>query len=122
MMAAKKDRAFLDVETSLSGQRWQARLDVRGRSLAESIAQDNDDISDILARVLAARDVPSDAVGAYLNPTIRDLLPDPSHLTEMDAAAERLANAIQARETIAIFGDYDVDGATSSAILWRKVG
>ncbi len=56
---------------------------------------------------------------AFLDPTLRSLMPDPDQLTDAPKAAERLADAIARRETVAIFGDYDVDGAASSAILCR---
>lgn len=74
---------------------------------------------DIVARILAARGVGVDEAPGFLEPTIRDLLPDPSSLTDMNAAAERIADAIQAGERVAIFGDYDVDGAASSALMAR---
>ncbi len=74
-------------------------------------------ISDVLARVLAARGVGLDSVAGYLAPSLRSLLPDPYTLTDMERAAEVIAAATEAGERIAIFGDYDVDGATSSAVL-----
>lgn len=76
-------------------------------------------ISDVVSRILAARDVVSEDANIYLQPSIRDLLPDPSTLTDMDAACTRLAQAIADGESIAVFGDYDVDGATSSALMYR---
>ena len=72
-------------------------------------------ISEILARIIAARGVGIDAAETYLEPTIRGLMPDPSTLTAMDALAERLAKAIADNEAVALFGDYDVDGACSCA-------
>ena len=74
---------------------------------------------DILARLLVARGVELEDVPSYLDPRLRDLLPDPSCLADMDKAAERLALAVEHDENIAVFGDYDVDGATSSAVLTR---
>ena len=74
-------------------------------------------VPDVLARILASRGVAPEAVRAYLEPRIRELMPDPSRLTDMDKAADRLARAVLSRETIGIFGDYDVDGACSSALL-----
>ena len=71
----------------------------------------------LLARVLAGRGVSVAAAPGFLDPKLRDLLPEPFSLLDMEAAALRLADAIQAREQIAIFGDYDVDGACSSALL-----
>jgi single-stranded-DNA-specific exonuclease len=71
----------------------------------------------MLARVIAGRDVEIDAVADFLDPTIRRLMPDPFTVTQMEAAAKRLADAAMRGETVAIFGDYDVDGATSAALL-----
>src|SRR5438046_5435952 len=71
----------------------------------------------MLARLLAGRDVKLDAVADFLDPTIRKLLPDPFTVTEMEAAAKRIADAAVKGEKVAIFGDYDVDGATSAALL-----
>ena len=107
---------LLDVAESLSGKRWEQR---GGDSrLALTLAQ-RFDLPEIVARVLANRDVVPDAAALYLEPSLRDQLPDPSRLADMDAAAMRLAAAVRAGETIAVFGDYDVDGATSSALLQR---
>jgi single-stranded-DNA-specific exonuclease len=111
-------RSFLGVERSLTGRRWVERLDDRGRLAALAIAQRHE-LPDIVARVLAGRGVAIDDVPAFLEPTLRDLVPDPSTLTDMDKAAERIADAVVAGEKIAIFGDYDVDGATSAAVLAR---
>jgi single-stranded-DNA-specific exonuclease len=68
---------------------------------------------------MAARGVDLNSAASFLSPTLRDLLPDPSRLRDMETAAERLVRAIKAGESIAVFGDYDVDGATSSALLHR---
>ncbi len=76
-------------------------------------------LPELLGRVLACREIDIDMVEAFLNPTLRESLPDPFHLLDMDKAADRLAEAIKAGQTIGIFGDYDVDGATSSALLQR---
>ncbi len=76
-------------------------------------------ISEILARIIAARGVGLDDAEKYLEPTIRGLMPDPSTLTAMDALADRLAQAIADNESIALFGDYDVDGACSCALMTR---
>jgi single-stranded-DNA-specific exonuclease len=107
---------FLGVERSLSGRRWVARAtDERlGLALAQRFG-----LPELVGRLLAARGVELDAAEAYLTPTLRAQLPDPSSLRDMDRAAERLAAAIRNGEPIAIFGDYDVDGATSSAVLGR---
>src|SRR5260221_1698910 len=71
----------------------------------------------MLARMLAGRDVGIDEVEDFLDPTIRKLMPDPYTVTQMEAAAKRIADAAARNEKVAIFGDYDVDGATSSALL-----
>lgn len=110
--------AFLGVETSLSGRRWQERLDARSRNIALDIAQ-RTGMPELIARVIAARGVTAEAAVDFLEPTLRDLMPDPSTLTDMDAACSRLAEAIAGKERIAIFGDYDVDGAAASALLSR---
>ena len=108
--------AFLGVERSVTGKRWRSRLtDERG---ALALAQQFD-LPEIVGRVLAARGVGIDEAELFLNPTLRALLPDPAHLIDMDRAVARIVQAINAGETIGILGDYDVDGATSSALLVR---
>jgi single-stranded-DNA-specific exonuclease len=116
MDAQPNRRIFLGVERSVTGRVWRDRLDERGTLRALSIVQRHG-LPELLARVVAGRGIEPDGVEAYLDPTIRKLMPDPSTLTAMDAAVERLADAVMRREAIAIFGDYDVDGATSSALL-----
>ena len=111
-------RTFLNVERSLTGRRWVERLDAEGGARALAIAQRHE-LHDIVARVLAGRGVAPDDAAAFLAPTLKGLMPDPSVLTDMDKAAARIADAVVAGERIAIFGDYDVDGATSSALLAR---
>ncbi|MCF8477013.1 MAG: single-stranded-DNA-specific exonuclease RecJ [Pseudolabrys sp.] len=112
------ERFFLGVETSATGRRWRDRLDGRGVARATTIAQ-RLGMPELLARVLAGRGVEADEAQAYLDPTIKNLMPDPSVLTGMDAAVARLADAAMRGENVAIFGDYDVDGATSAALLTR---
>ncbi|WP_394689306.1 single-stranded-DNA-specific exonuclease RecJ [Hoeflea sp.] len=116
--SGETERAFLSVEQSLSGQKWVARLDHAGENKAISIAQTTG-LPDIVARVLAGRGVAMGDAVSFLDPTIKALMPDPSRLTDCDKAAERLALAIARRERVAIFGDYDVDGAASSALMQR---
>jgi single-stranded-DNA-specific exonuclease len=111
-------RLFLGVERSVCGRAWRDRLDERGVALALSIAQRHD-VPELLARILAGRNVAPDEVPDFLDPTVKALMPDPFVLTDMQAAAARLADAIMRGESVAIFGDYDVDGATSSALLAR---
>jgi single-stranded-DNA-specific exonuclease len=111
-------RAFLGVEKSLTGRRWADRLDHIGSANALAMAQRHE-IPDIVARVLAGRGVSPDDAPAFLSPTLKSLMPDPSSLTDMDAAANRIAAAAMSGEKVAIFGDYDVDGATSAALMAR---
>ncbi|MEZ5816948.1 MAG: single-stranded-DNA-specific exonuclease RecJ [Hyphomicrobiaceae bacterium] len=109
---------FLGVETSARGFTWRERLGRAEANIATMIAQQHG-LPDLLGRILAARGIGVDEVLVTLDPTIKALMPDPSSLTDMDKAAARLADAIQKREKIAIFGDYDVDGACSSALMRR---
>ncbi|AMX92683.1 single-stranded-DNA-specific exonuclease RecJ [Mesorhizobium sp. M7A.F.Ca.CA.002.10.1.1] len=111
-------RLFLDVRQSVSGVSWEHRLTERQDMIALAIAQGYG-VPDIVARVLAGRGVTAEQTERFLDPTIRDLLPDPASLTDMHRAAARIAAAVMAREKVAIFGDYDVDGAASSALLKR---
>ena len=108
--------AFLGVTRSLTGKLWRDRLDARGAAKALAIAQRHQ-LPEMLARVLAGRDVEIDAVDEFLDPTIRKLMPDPYTVTQMEVAARRIADAAVRGERVAIFGDYDVDGATSAALL-----
>ncbi|HEV7305543.1 single-stranded-DNA-specific exonuclease RecJ [Ensifer sp.] len=111
-------RAFLGVEQSVSGQRWISRLDQAGQNRALAISQIHG-YSDILGRVLAGRGVALDDAARFLDPTLRSLMPDPDTLTDCRKAAGRLADAIKRREKVVVFGDYDVDGAASSALMAR---
>ncbi|RUV91810.1 single-stranded-DNA-specific exonuclease RecJ [Mesorhizobium sp.] len=113
-----ENRIFLDVRQSASGVSWEHRLTERQDMTALAIAQ-GFGVPDIVARVLAGRGVTAAQTERFLDPTIRDLLPDPASLTDMDKAAARIADAIVTGERVAIFGDYDVDGAASSALLKR---
>ena len=114
-------RYFLDVRQSATGVAWIHRLTEVQEMTALAMAQ-ADGIPEIVARVLAGRGLVKGQAAAFLDPTIRDLLPDPETLTDMRRAAERIADAIQRHERVAIFGDYDVDGACSSALLKRFLG
>src|SRR5690606_5139127 len=109
---------FLDIQSSVTGRRWVDRLDMNQTRIAQAISQ-RTDLSEILARIVAGRGVGIDEAEIYLSPTIRDLMPDPSSVIDMDALAERLARAITDNESIALFGDYDVDGASSCALMTR---
>lgn len=108
--------AFLNVGESLSGKRWE--LIAGDERTALAMAQ-RLGIPEVAGRVMAARGVPLDEAGIYLEPTLRALLPDPFHLKDMDKATKRLAQAILNGEKIGVFGDYDVDGSTSSALVAR---
>lgn len=108
--------AFLGVRESATGRIWRDRLDQRGAARALAMVQ-RFQLPDMLARLLAGRNVELDAVEDFLDPTIRKLMPDPFTVTQMEVAAKRIADAAERGEKVAIFGDYDVDGATSSALL-----
>src|SRR6185295_6599744 len=108
--------AFLNVEKSLTGRRWAERLG--DERLALAMAQRHG-LPDAICRLLAAREVELGDVPDFLEPTLRRFLPDPSHLKDMDVAIARLVRAVQQGERIVLFGDYDVDGATSAALLQR---
>lgn len=110
-------RAFLGVERSVLGHPWRSRLDPASEARALAIAQIHG-TSDLLSRVLAGRGVAPSDVPGYLDPKLRNLLPDPCSLKGMEAAAERIAQAIARAETVAVFGDYDVDGAAAAALLY----
>jgi single-stranded-DNA-specific exonuclease len=112
------ERAFLGVDRSVTGRVWRDRLDARGGANSLAIGQRHG-LPELLCRVLAGRAVDLDAVEDHLDPTIKRLMPDPSRLTDMGAAATRLAEAVIRGDQIAILGDYDVDGAASTALLVR---
>ena len=111
-------RAFLGVERYVCGRPWRDRLDERASARALAIVQRHG-IPELLARILAGRGVEIDAVEAFLDPSIKRLMPDPHVVTGMETAAARIAEAVIDGERIAVFGDYDVDGATSAALLAR---
>ncbi|MCZ8041063.1 MAG: single-stranded-DNA-specific exonuclease RecJ [Beijerinckiaceae bacterium] len=109
-------RAFLGVTRSALGRPWRDRLDAAGLGRAEALGQ-REGLPDILARLLAGRGVEPNEAQSFLEPKLRDLLPDPGTLIDMGPAAARLARAVESGERVAIFGDYDVDGACSAALL-----
>ncbi|HEU5016616.1 MAG TPA: single-stranded-DNA-specific exonuclease RecJ [Pseudolabrys sp.] len=113
-----RDGCFLGVTRSATGRAWRDRLDARGQTRALAIAQRHG-LPELLARVLAGRGIGAEEAESFLDPSLRRLLPDPYNLTDMEGAANRLADAILAGESVAIFGDYDVDGATAAALLCR---
>ncbi|WP_158745071.1 single-stranded-DNA-specific exonuclease RecJ, partial [Acidisphaera sp. L21] len=114
MNAIPPAAAALGVTNSVMGRRWVWRGGVERAGLL--LAQ-RADLPEIVGSLLAVRGVDADGVADFLTPTLRALLPDPSVLLDMDAAASRLAHAVQHGETVGVFGDYDVDGACSSAVM-----
>lgn len=105
--------SLLNIPLSILGQSWQWRggaADARDPDFAPD---------DLVTQLLLARGVPRDDLERHRNPTIRNFMPDPSIFQDMDKAAERLADAVQAGEVVTVYGDYDVDGATSAALLIR---
>ncbi|MCB5177510.1 single-stranded-DNA-specific exonuclease RecJ [Microvirga lenta] len=109
-------RPFLGVSSSALGRTWVERCTAAQGTIALAIAQTHG-LADVLARVLAGRGVGIHETQGFLNPRLRDLMPDPHVLTDMEKAASRLADSVMRREKVAIFGDYDVDGACSAALL-----
>ena len=107
--------SFLDVETSLTGRHWVGP-DVEVARAAELLVQ-RSDLPQAVCQVLARRGVPPEEAEAFLAPALRDLLPDPRSLKDMEAAAARFLAAFTARQRIAVFADYDVDGGSSAALL-----
>lgn len=110
------EEGFLGVSKSAKGYVWRERLDENGRNLGLAISQVAG-LPEILGRVLAGRGATIDDVENWLTPSIKAYMPDPYVMQHMEIGASRLADAIKAKENIAIFGDYDVDGAVSSALV-----
>jgi single-stranded-DNA-specific exonuclease len=105
--------SLLNIPTSITGQSWKWRggaADARDPDFAPD---------DLITQLLLARGVARDDLERHRNPTIRGFMPDPSLFRDMDSAADRLAHAVLTGETVTIYGDYDVDGATSAALLIR---
>ena len=111
-----ENSVFLGVDKSVLGRRWDLRA-VDETAVADLVRGAR--ISDAAARVLAARGIDASASANFLRPTLKASMPNPSVLVDMDKAAARIVAALQANERISVFGDYDVDGATSSALLRR---
>jgi single-stranded-DNA-specific exonuclease len=109
------ERAFLGVEASATGRRWVGP-DSEEQRLAEAMTQVTH-LPQALCVTLVRRGVSPDAVESYMAPALRDLLPDPLTLKDMDRATKRFLAAVKARQRIAIFADYDVDGGASAALL-----
>ena len=114
--------AAFGVTRSLTGRRWiwRGAEDRISLGIAQRLG-----VPDIVGRLLAARGVGIEGAADFLDPTLRALLPDPSLLIDMEVAAGRLAEAVRRGETVAVFGDYDVDGACAGALtagLLRELG
>jgi hypothetical protein len=118
MHSMTESRAFLGVQKSACGRIWRDRLDLRGvqTRLRSGSASG---FPELLSRVLAGRSVALEEVENFLDPDHPQMMPDPNVLTDMERAASRIADAVQHSESIAIIGDYDVDGATSTALMVR---
>jgi single-stranded-DNA-specific exonuclease len=115
-LAPSESSVFLGVEKSVLGRRWDLRPVVEAQ--VSALVRDTH-VSDAVARVLSARGIGASTAPTFLRPTLKALMPDPSLLADMDKATARIVAAMQSEEKIAVFGDYDVDGATSSALLKR---
>lgn len=113
-MASQSLSCVFGIERSLSGKAWRWRGG--NMALTDGTMSLRDDI---VAQLLLSRGVAREELDRHRTPTLREFLPDPSAFRDMDAAAERIAQAVLGGETITVYGDYDVDGATSSALLIR---
>ncbi|BAQ67633.1 single-stranded-DNA-specific exonuclease RecJ [Rhodovulum sulfidophilum] len=108
-------RAYLGVEASATGRRWVGPSEEEMRQ-AEALAQSTL-LPAAVAAVLARREVTAETAAGFLDPTLKDLLPDPRALRDMGRAGERILAALTGRQRIAVFADYDVDGGASAALL-----
>ncbi|MFM5915966.1 MAG: single-stranded-DNA-specific exonuclease RecJ [Novosphingobium sp.] len=109
-------QSILGLSRSISGKTWRWRGG--NMDLGNGSSLDHD----LVTQLLMSRGVAADDVERHRTPSLRAFLPDPSELRDMDAAAERLAQAVLTAETVTVYGDYDVDGATSAALLIRLLG
>ena len=112
----ERESFFPENKRSVSGKNWVFRKIDESQTLMIS---QNHDLPEIISRVLVSRGVSNEDVNNFLSPKIKNFLTDPMQLIDMRKAAKRIVDAISKREQIAIFGDYDVDGATSSALFYR---
>jgi single-stranded-DNA-specific exonuclease len=112
-MASSALNHVFGVDRSLSGKAWHWR----GGNM--DVSQATGTLDDLVTQLLLSRGVARDDIERHRVPTMRAFLPDPSHFRDMDAAAERLAQAVMTGETVTVYGDYDVDGATSAALVIR---
>ena len=104
------------VSSSVKGKMWRWLNNDARTTLA---IQQRHNLSPLTSALLSARGIGVDDVEAFLQPRLRDFLPDPLHLLDMDKAIARLVQAVQSKEKVVIFGDYDVDGITSTSLMWR---
>ena len=111
-----KHKPFLDIEHSALGYRWDFRCTEHQKIQALAITQQYG-LPDILSQILSGRGVSLHDVPSFLNPRLKDLMPDPETLSGMKEAVSRIVQAIRKNERIAVFGDYDVDGACSTALM-----
>ena len=113
--------AFLGITHSTSGARWiEASTQLSGPNqdrLAAALMDVFDDLPIPLARIMAGMGLTAETAPHYIDPKIRDLLPNPSRFKDLDKAAKRLADAVMSKTPIGVFGDYDVDGAAAAALL-----
>ena len=114
MTAPEQPKAFLGVERSITGRRWIPRLqtDRMAKAISQAV-----NVSDVMGRILAARGVMPETAASFLDPTLRELMPPAAGMTDVDAGANRIADAVVAGQRIGLIGDYDVDGMTSSALM-----
>ena len=112
----ERESFFPENKRSVSGKNWVFRKIDESQTLMIS---QNHDLPEIISRVLVSRGVSNEDVNNFLSPRIKNFLTDPMQLIDMRKAAKRIVDAISKGEQIAIFGDYDVDGATSSALFYR---
>lgn len=118
-----EDKTILyEGKISVSGKTWCMKTGDERQALALS---QKAEIPEIVGQILASRGVSLDGVASFLQPTLRDLMPDPLDLKDMRQAIDRVSNALKTKDKIAVFADYDVDGATSSALLkkyFKEIG
>ena len=104
------------IYTSVTNKNW--KLKQFDLNQAQKLAQDHS-LNEIQSRLLAIRNIKSEEVKDFLNPTLKNLMPDPNIISDMKKAVERVYQAIMDRKTIGVFGDYDVDGASATALLTK---
>nr|WP_314468838.1 single-stranded-DNA-specific exonuclease RecJ [uncultured Novosphingobium sp.] len=116
-MASRPVTSVLGINRSLTGKAWRWRGGNMDLSEGTSGYSGGGLEDDIVTQILLSRGVPREDLDRHRSPSLRSFLPDPSEFRDMDAAAERLAQAVMTGETMTVYGDYDVDGATSAALL-----